>query len=284
MTIDNNTESALHVMCTTLTYIPTTILSKLTLCFFYFRLSLSLWYQYSVYFTAFACTSSLVGIWFSVLFACKPIAAGWDVRLSVDATCINRPPIYITQAAFGCVTDLMLLLLPIPTIVGLQMSIRQKFGLVGLFAIGSITLITYIARLVLLLPSLSNPDQSWSLAEGCLWVIIEANLLIMCGSLPTLRVFLKHVAPRVLGDRSTQKSSEQQSGSASFGLRTFGGSNGPRRKFDIRVELEHDPHFNRVSLRPEGMGKTDVNIYGGRSDESLGNNPTGDNDTEDGIL
>ncbi|KAH7191181.1 hypothetical protein DER44DRAFT_815695 [Fusarium oxysporum] len=222
MAIDNNTESALLVMCTTLTYIPTTILSKLTLCFSYFRLSPSLWYQYSVYFTAFICTSSLVGIWFS-----------WDVRLSVDATCINRPPIYITQAAFGCVTDLMLLLLPIPTIFGLQMSARQKLGLVGLFAIGSITLITSIVRLVLLLPSLSNSDQSWSLAEGCLWVIIEANLLIMCGSLPTLRVFLKH------------KKSEQQSGSASFGLRTFGGSN----------ELERDAYFNRVSLRPEGMGK-----------------------------
>ena len=157
-------------MCTTLTYIPTTILSKLTLCFFYFRLSPSLWYQYTVYLTAFICTTSLVGIWFSVLFACKPITAGWDVRLSVGATCINRPPIYITQAAFGCITDLMLLLLPIPTVVGLQMSTRQKFGLLGLFAIGSITLITSIVRLVLLLPSLSNPDQSWSLAEGCLWV------------------------------------------------------------------------------------------------------------------
>lgn len=157
-------------MCTALTYIPTTILSKLTLCFFYSRLSPSRWYQYSVYFTAFVCTSSLVAIWFSVLFACKPIAAGWDVRLSIDATCIDRPPIYITQVAFGCVTDLMLLLLPIPTIVGLQMSIRQKLGLVALFAIGSITLITAIVRMVLLVPSLSNHDQSWSLAEGCLWV------------------------------------------------------------------------------------------------------------------
>ncbi|KAF5024552.1 hypothetical protein F66182_3315 [Fusarium sp. NRRL 66182] len=284
MAVDSYTESNLLVMCTTLTYIPTTILSKLTLCFFYYRLSPSLWYQYSVYFTGFVCTTSLVGIWFSVLFACKPIAAGWDVRLSLDATCINRPPVYITQAAFGCVTDLMLLLLPIPTIVGLQMSARQKMGVVALFAIGSITLITSIVRLVLLLPSLSNPDQSWSLAEGCLWVIIEANLLIMCGSLPTLRVFLKHVAPRVLGDRSSKKSSKPNSGSASFGLHTFGGSNGPRRKFDTLVELEHDANFNRVSLRPEGMGKTDVNIYGGRSDESLGNNLTGDNESEDGIL
>lgn len=64
----------------------------------------------------------------------------------------------------------MLLLLPIPTVVGLQMSTRQKVGLLGLFAIGSVTLVTSIVRLVLLLPSLSNPDQSWSLAEGCLWV------------------------------------------------------------------------------------------------------------------
>ncbi|KAF5534438.1 integral membrane protein [Fusarium mexicanum] len=246
MPIDSNTEANLLVMCTTLTYIPTTILSKLTLCFFYYRLSPSLWYQYSVYFTGFLCSASLIGIWFSVLFACKPIAAGWDVRMSVGATCINRPPIYITQAAFGCITDVMLLVLPIPTVIGLQMSTRQKLGLVGLFAIGSITLITSIVRLVLLLPSLSNPDQSWSLAEGCLWVIIEANLLIMCGSLPTLRVFLKNVAPRVLGDKSTRKGSEEQSGSANFGLHTFGGSNGPRRKFDTLVELEHDTHFNRI--------------------------------------
>ncbi|KAF5622289.1 integral membrane protein [Fusarium sp. NRRL 52700] len=260
MPVDSNTQANLLVMCTTLTYIPTTILSKLTLCFFYYRLSPSRWYQYSVYFTGFLCSASLVGIWFSVLFACKPIAAGWDVRMSVGATCINRPPIYITQAAFGCITDVMLLVLPIPTVIGLQMSTRQKLGLVGLFAIGSITLITSIVRLVLLLPSLSNPDQSWSLAEGCLWVIIEANLLIMCGSLPTLRVFLKNVAPRVLGDKSTRKGSEEQSGSANFGLHTFGGSNGPRRKFDTLVELEHDTHFNRVSLRPEGMVQSSLHM------------------------
>ncbi|CAG1981665.1 unnamed protein product [Fusarium graminearum] len=282
MPVDSNTESALLVMCTTLTYIPTTILSKLTLCFFYYRLSPARWYQYSVYVTGIICTTSLVGIWFSVLFACKPIAAGWDVRLSVNATCINRPPIYITQAAFGCITDVMLLILPIPTVVGLQMSTRQKLGVLGLFAIGSITLITSVVRLVLLLPSLSNPDQSWSLAEGCLWVIIEANLLIMCGSLPTLRVFLKNVAPRVLGDKSQSKPSEQNSASASFGLRTFGGSNGPRRKFDTLVELEHDVHFNRTTLRPEGMGKTDVKVLSGQSNESLMNHgPTGDNNSKD---
>jgi hypothetical protein len=105
----------------------------------------------------------------------------------------------------------------------------------------------------------------------------------MCGSLPTLRVFLKHVAPRVLGDKSQNKPSQEDS--ASFGLHTFGGSNGPRRKFDTLVELEHDMHFNRSSLRPEGMGKTNVKVFSGQSNESLMNQAqTGDDKSEDGIL
>ncbi|KAF4984891.1 hypothetical protein FZEAL_44 [Fusarium zealandicum] len=285
LTLDDHTMSSLLVLCTTLTYIPTTILSKLTLCFFYYRLSPSRWYHYSVYFTGFICSCSLIGIWFSVLFACKPVAAAWDVRLELTSTCINRPPVYITQAAFGCVTDLMLLLLPLPTVLGLQMSTRHKLGLVGMFAIGSITLITSIVRLVLLLPALSNPDQSWTLAEGCLWVIIEANLLIICGSLPTLRVFLRRVAPRILAEKSTAKSSVPGSTGNGYGLRTFGCSNKTRRKFDTLVELERDSHFNRSSLTPEGMGKTKVDVIGGDDNsESIGDNAPGDSDSEDGIL
>lgn len=105
----------------------------------------------------------------------------------------------------------------------------------------------------------------------------------MCGSLPTMPVFLKNVAPRVLGDKSQNKSSPEDS--ASFGLHTFGGSNGPRRKFDTLVELEHDTHFNRGGLRPEGLGKTDVKVYSGQSNESLMNQaPAGDDKSEDGIL
>ncbi|RYO86231.1 hypothetical protein DL766_004356 [Monosporascus sp. MC13-8B] len=264
MSLDRNNESTLLVLLTTLNYIPTTILSKLTLCSFYFRLSPSTLYRYSVCFTGFVCASSLIGIWFSVLFACKPIAAAWDLRIAAEAICINRPVVYITQAAFGCVTDLMLLVLPIPTVVELQMSIRQKVGLLGLFAIGSVTLITSIVRLVLLLPSLANPDQSWILAEGCLWVT---------------------VAPRVLGEKSIKNSRDQNSGSGNYGLRTFGGSNNPRRKFDTLVELEYGDNFNRSNLRADGLGNSDVHIYGGQPNrQSLDGNVAPETGSEEIIL
>lgn len=124
-----------------------------------------------MYFTAFICAGSLTGIWWAVLFSCNPIDASWDQRVAAaGAKCINRPPVYITQAAFGSVTDFMLLVLPIPTLIGLQMNRKKKLGLIGLFSVGSVTLVTSIIRLVLLLPTLDSVDQPWALSEGCVWV------------------------------------------------------------------------------------------------------------------
>lgn len=154
----------------TLVYIPTTIFSKLTLCVFYFRLSPATAYRYAVIIVAIICGGSLFAIWFAILFSCKPIEASWDARVLLTAKCIERPPIYITQAAFGSVTDLLLMIVPVPTLIGLQMNKRKKWGLVGFFGVGSITFITSIVRLVLLLPTTTSLDQPWALSRGCVWV------------------------------------------------------------------------------------------------------------------
>lgn len=47
---------------------------------------------------------------------------------------------------------------------------------------------------------------------------IEANLFVICGSMPTLRRFVKHVAPKLLGDsRGTQQqSAEHERARSSF--------------------------------------------------------------------
>jgi hypothetical protein len=85
---------------------------------------------------------SYTSIFFSLLFACKPVAASWDPLLLATAVCINRGGIYIAQAVIGIVTDVLLLALPIPTVLKLQMPNKQKFGLVGIFAIGSMYVCT----------------------------------------------------------------------------------------------------------------------------------------------
>jgi hypothetical protein len=78
-----------------------------------------------------------VGISLSLIFACNPIEKSWDVTITTGA-CISRPALYITTAVLGVATDIVLLLLPVPMVLKLQMPTFQKAGLLLMFAVGSL--------------------------------------------------------------------------------------------------------------------------------------------------
>ncbi|RYP62907.1 hypothetical protein DL771_009523 [Monosporascus sp. 5C6A] len=123
----------------------------------------------------------------------------WDTSL-MDGDCIDRPALYIATALANIVTDCILFVLPLKMVIGLKMRWAQKAVALMVFTIGSI--------LVLLIPLLSSPDQPWDTAPASLWVFVEANLFIICGSMPTLRRFCRHVAPRFFGDTQNKQSAE----------------------------------------------------------------------------
>ncbi|RYO80226.1 hypothetical protein DL766_009285 [Monosporascus sp. MC13-8B] len=85
----------------------------------------------------------------------------------------------------------------------------QKAVALTVFTIGSI--------LVLLIPLLSSPDQPWDTAPASLWVFVEANLFIICGSMPTLRRFCRHVAPGLFSDSQSKPSAENGPSSSGGG-------------------------------------------------------------------
>ena len=78
-----------------------------------------------------------ISIFFSLIFACNPIAKSWDVTI-LEGSCVDRPALYIATAVLGVATDVILLALPIPMVLGLQMPKMQKVGLLFMFAIGSL--------------------------------------------------------------------------------------------------------------------------------------------------
>ncbi|KAK7755543.1 hypothetical protein SLS62_002477 [Diatrype stigma] len=104
-------------------------------------------------------------------------------------------------ASLGIVTDLVMLGLPFPLILQLNMKTPQKIGVIFVFVVGSATFVTSIIRLVLLFsPTFSSPDQTWDMCYTIVWAIIEIQLLVICPSLCTLRAFARHVAPSWAGD------------------------------------------------------------------------------------
>ncbi|KAL6401698.1 hypothetical protein AUP68_15576 [Ilyonectria robusta] len=92
-------------------------------------------WKWSVYSAFFLVVGYHTAIFFAVIFGCRPIQKHWTVGM--EGTCINRPALYIATVGLGILSDLVLLVLPMPMILRLQMPSRQKAGLVLLFTIGS---------------------------------------------------------------------------------------------------------------------------------------------------
>ncbi|RAL63088.1 hypothetical protein DID88_004172 [Monilinia fructigena] len=204
------------IMSASVIYVPCLGLSKFSLLLFYNRLSPVRWFRIAVYFLMFVVLGYSFAIIFALIFPCHPVAMNWDVTIT-DGKCVNRAATYTATAAMNIATDLALLTLPIPMIADLRMPRVQKVGLIIIFVVGSL----YVEYRVLSL------DQTWAVSIPCVWIIVEANLVIICGSFPLIRQFFKHIAPRWIGENS---SSKVNSSANPYDLETIGQKSSKKKR------------------------------------------------------
>lgn len=108
----------------------------MALALFYRKLSPERWWRWSVYGVLFLVAGYNLAIMLVILFGCAPFAKSWDHTM-LEGTCVNRPAVYICTAGLGILSDLILLIMPLPMVLRSRIPRRQKAGLVVLFAIGS---------------------------------------------------------------------------------------------------------------------------------------------------
>lgn len=163
--------SQYNVYLNPIIYAPPTALAKLVLLMFYLKMgNQSKLFLWSVYAVIFINVGSNVGIFFSAIFCCNPIRMGWDITVT-DGTCINRTALFKATAAFGVITDVLIISLPVPTVLGLQMSRSKKVGILLMFTLGGATVVTSIVRLILLIKSLNlSGDPTWGAGPVSLWM------------------------------------------------------------------------------------------------------------------
>ncbi|KAI3539080.1 integral membrane protein [Colletotrichum abscissum] len=179
--------------------------TKLSLLTFYLHLSPQKWFRIAVW-TGIAVVSLYTAcITILMLFHCNPVRKAFDFTIT-GGKCLDVGILYMATAVSNIITDVMLFILPMPMIFSLRMKMASKIGAVIIFAIGSMTVATSIVRLTYLPPLLVSVDPSWDAAPANIWTFVEANLFVICGSMPTLRKFFKHFAPKLMGS-STNPSS-----------------------------------------------------------------------------
>ena len=144
----------------------------------------------------------------------------------------------------------MIAMLPIRSILALQIPQQQKFALLIILTIGWFVCVVSILRLRALVVLAQHPeDTTWYSAPTAYWSAIEANLAIVCASLPALKPLIVRVIPAF----STRRGSSREYSSASVSsnshrLHKFGRKE--RHRIDDQVEESgNTSHIEAVSSR-----------------------------------
>ena len=110
--------------------------SKISILFLYLRLSTVRWFRILVWILLGIVVSYAVIYNFMSVFGCKPIAATWDLSLLATAKCFDQLTKYLALSILNIIIDVLELILPIPIVLPLQMSNKQKFSVCLVFATG----------------------------------------------------------------------------------------------------------------------------------------------------
>ncbi|OLN86005.1 hypothetical protein CCHL11_10090 [Colletotrichum chlorophyti] len=201
--------------------------AKISLLIFYMRLSPQVWLKWAVWITLAVITGYSTCIFFALIFACSPIAMNWDVTVT-EGVFINQPALYIATAVANIISDVMLFALPLPIVVK--------------------TVITSVIRASLPPLLLTSKDQTWAISYASLWIIVEANLLVICAALPTLRKFSRHVAPKIIGESTYEKKSKKTGESSKHMCHVaIGGTNGIRNRNEC-AEIDRNTSIESFAI------------------------------------
>lgn len=141
---------------------------------------------------------SVYGVWlfFSSVLNCVPIARNWDK--TVQGKCLPTTPLWLTNAALNILTDIMIVLLPMPVISSLMLPLKQKLWLTIVLAFGLLVCVVSFLRLNSLYLGSKTTDPTWDFVGVAIWTSVELNTAIICACLPTLKPLASRLFPPLL--------------------------------------------------------------------------------------
>ncbi|KAH8646489.1 hypothetical protein BGZ60DRAFT_553806 [Tricladium varicosporioides] len=127
-------------------------------------------------------------------FTCIPVSAFWDKK--VIGKCLGNLQFWYASSILNIVTDVGIFLVPLPAVIRLQMPMRQKLSLVGIFAIGFLVCLISILRIRTLKVAADTKDPTWDNEAAATWSILELNIGIICGCLVCLKPLVAKFIPQ----------------------------------------------------------------------------------------
>lgn len=111
-------------------------LNKVAAILFYLRIFISQNFRIAAFVVMGIIIAWSIGGVGATIWQCVPIAGAWN--RSLGARCINSDQFWVAYAVMNILTDIMVLVLPIPSIMRLQLKPREKLLLCAIFLMGGL--------------------------------------------------------------------------------------------------------------------------------------------------
>ncbi|KAJ5106235.1 hypothetical protein N7456_002910 [Penicillium angulare] len=137
---------------------------------------------------------------FVVIFQCSPVSKAWDPSGTAPGKCLSLGVFYYISFAIRLVTDIALFVLPIPKLLKLKMTVGKRAGLLFMFGLGVLVVVTSIIRITYL--SNFSLDHTWSLVNTLNWSSVELGVAIFIACFPSFKTLITFRFPglrRILG-------------------------------------------------------------------------------------
>ncbi|KAI0384998.1 hypothetical protein F5Y04DRAFT_292543 [Hypomontagnella monticulosa] len=128
---------------------------------------------------------------FAMAFSCIPREKIWHP--DVPGHCINSSVTFVVSSSANLVSDLIILTIPIAAIWDLQMALRGKIRVAGVFAVGIIAPIASIMRLCSGIPLFYSKDITWVMSPIGQWAIVEITVGYLVAFSPYLLRLIQHI-------------------------------------------------------------------------------------------
>ncbi|KAI1324257.1 hypothetical protein F5Y16DRAFT_424186 [Xylariaceae sp. FL0255] len=154
-------------------YFATVSIAKGAICVLYSKLSPQRIVRVTIHIIIIVLILTALSGAIADLAACRPFSANWGRAEVQKAHCMNKEALFIWITLPNILTDVVLLLLPLPIVWNLQATRQLKAALTITFLFGSLGLIASIMRFVAFNRTDSFTDGTFHAVELLIWTNAE---------------------------------------------------------------------------------------------------------------
>ncbi|KAI4092124.1 MAG: hypothetical protein L6R37_007628 [Teloschistes peruensis] len=186
---------------------PALMATKTSICLFYLTLAKNQRiFKWATIATLVVVNVAGTALTFLNIFQCRPVKGGF--HQSTSASCIDIIALYLSSAPINIITDLALLLLPMPILTAMRLPRNEKLIVIVTFSFGFFVAAVDVVRIAYLQSasvsrvehdrnsSLANQrDFSWIASLSFMWSAVEVDVGIICACVPGIKPLAAKIFP-----------------------------------------------------------------------------------------